>query len=148
MNKYSDKAFGYVHGNIQLLLHHDPVKVQDGNEHNTVNLALLSFALRNVDLIPVFEENAAEVRASIKKHLEEHKNALASVFDEMQKELNGLMNKIGEDFNKTGVMNDAPTIIIDGQKQVDKAETMPSEDLVAQDPPPPPHSPEGTTAAP
>jgi hypothetical protein len=73
--QYPNAAFGYVSADedIRLLLHHDPLRVKSGKEHDTVDPALLMLAIDLVDTIPVKGDDR-EVRAAVKRHLQSHAN--------------------------------------------------------------------------
>ncbi|MHA2172729.1 MAG: CHRD domain-containing protein, partial [Candidatus Kariarchaeaceae archaeon] len=72
---YPNAAFGYVDEahDVKFLLHHDPECVKSGNEHNTVDPALLMLALELFDIVPFTNEaNKKEV----KRHLQSHANVV------------------------------------------------------------------------
>lgn len=76
-NKAPNAAFACVfeHKGVEYKLarHHKLDTVVDGSEHDTVDPALLAFALRTIDQLPVDEATREDVR----RHLKEHEAALA-----------------------------------------------------------------------
>ena len=106
--KAPNAAFACVfeHRGIEYKLgrHHKLDSVRDGSEHDTVDAALLSFAIRTVDQLPVNDATREEIR----QHLKDHEAALAK--DVNRETVEGDENKAkrivtqqtgGEDGNET-----------------------------------------------
>lgn len=131
---YPDHAFAYVRDNMKLLRHHTS-EASGPDDHDTVDPGLLTFAIRAVDTIPIFEENADEIRQSISQHLEEH-----------QRMLEQKMREAEQDWAERA--NDEQAVeVYDG---IIKRDVMDYPDVGAmevEEPEDPEHSPGGTTAS-
>jgi hypothetical protein len=79
------------------LLRHHTINVRDGNEHDTVEPALLSMALRMIDQVPVEEKQREEIRV----HLQSHASALRQEMDERSAEETVNAQTGGKDGNFT-----------------------------------------------
>lgn len=73
-NEFPTVAFAHVDGDVRLLLHHDPARVRNGIEHDTVDPLLLLHALEAVEIIPVAGGEPA--RDEIRRHLRSHSNVV------------------------------------------------------------------------
>jgi len=131
---YPDNAFGYVYGDIRLLLHHNN-KVKDGDDHDTVDVDLLAFALSSINDLPVFEGKNAPSIAAVKKHLEDHQAAIDSTITRFQVD----WKKKAEDKQEIEVY--------DGKTGRDVGDLPDTGDISVEEPPAPPHSPEGMSAS-
>jgi len=131
---YPDNAFGYIYGDIRLLLHHND-KVKDGNDHDTVDASLLAFALSSINDLPIFEGENAPSIAAIRKHLEDHQSALDNTITRFQVE----WKKKAEDKQEIEVY--------DGKTGRDVGDLPDTGDITVEEPSAPPHSPEGTSAS-
>lgn len=102
-----DKAYAFV-GDIngiafKLLRHHDLSKVQDGNEHDTVDRDMLALCIKLVPELPVSED----IKNQVLNHLNTHAQALLQIDEENAKKIINQTN----DGGKPAVESPKPEVI-------------------------------------